>query len=234
MTQVYAHRGLHTALRENTVDAFRAAVDLGVDGVEFDVRETADGVLVVHHDPVAGSHVIATSAAGDLPDYVPTLDQALEACRGVHVNVEIKNSREPGESYDGTGRFAHAVVERVHQAHWTHDVIFSCFDLATCRVVRSCAASVRVGFLVDASHDVLEALHQAHDAGLDAVHPQVSTITNEVMARSRELGLALYTWTVNSPVELAAQMAWGVDGVITDDPATALTLLSRVKGPHAL
>ncbi len=234
MTQVYAHRGLHTALRENTVAAFRAAVAMGVDGVELDVRETADGVLVVHHDPVADSHVIATSPASSLPDYVPSLDEALEACQGVHVNVEIKNSREPGETYDDTGRVARAVVERVHEVGETHDVTFSCFDLATCRVVRSCAASVRVGFLVDASHDVLEALHQAHDAGLDAVHPQVTMMTNEVMVVSRELGLSLCTWTVNSPVEMAAQAAWGVDALITDDPATALRLFGRAKGPHEL
>jgi glycerophosphoryl diester phosphodiesterase len=48
--EVFAHRGLHVAERENTLAAFRAAVELGVDGVELDVRRTIDGFLVVHHD----------------------------------------------------------------------------------------------------------------------------------------------------------------------------------------
>src|SRR5271155_5597270 len=101
MLSVYAHRGLHDKERENTVGAFTAAVALGVDGVELDVRRTGDGVLVVHHDPTIGRLGIAEALQRDLPTYVPTLDEAMKACEGVLVNVEIKNERGRHEpAYD--------------------------------------------------------------------------------------------------------------------------------------
>jgi len=92
---VFAHRGLHISERENTLAAFRAALALGVDGVELDVRRTRDGVLVVHHDPTVDSLAIAQNTRSALPHYVPTLVEALESLEDVAVNVEIKNARGP-------------------------------------------------------------------------------------------------------------------------------------------
>ena len=67
MPEIFAHRGLHVTERENTIGAFEAAVALGVDGVELDVRRTRDGVLVVHHDGHIGHLVIVDSLASELP-----------------------------------------------------------------------------------------------------------------------------------------------------------------------
>ncbi|MCB0955889.1 MAG: glycerophosphodiester phosphodiesterase, partial [Ilumatobacter sp.] len=73
---------------ENTVAAFRRAGEMGADAVELDVRRTADGVLVVHHNPhLADGRLIATTANRDLPPTVPTLGEALDACEGMWVNV---------------------------------------------------------------------------------------------------------------------------------------------------
>ena len=64
---VLGHRGAPRAARENTVEAFRRAVELGADGVELDVRRTADDVLVVHHDPaVEGVGPIVGATAAEL------------------------------------------------------------------------------------------------------------------------------------------------------------------------
>src|SRR4051812_33810066 len=78
---VIAHRGASKAERENTLGAFRRARAMGADAVELDVRRTVDGVLVVHHDPLPA----------ELTPHVPTLGDALDACTGMWVNVEIKN-----------------------------------------------------------------------------------------------------------------------------------------------
>ena len=104
MIYIYAHRGLHVEERENTVAAFLAAGRLGVDGVEFDVRRTVDGALVVHHGSACGSLDISETRQRELPDYLPTLDAALAACEGMKVNVEIKNSRDRSESTYEIGR----------------------------------------------------------------------------------------------------------------------------------
>ena len=68
MVEVLAHRGASKAARQNTIEAFRLAATMGSDGVELDVRRTADGLLVVHHDPyVADGRVIGDVQSVDLP-----------------------------------------------------------------------------------------------------------------------------------------------------------------------
>ena len=97
MVEVLAHRGASRAARENTIDAFHLAAALGSDAVELDVRRTADGVLVVHHDPfLADGRSIVDANACDLPFHIPNLDSALDSCSEMWVNVEIKNDpQEP-------------------------------------------------------------------------------------------------------------------------------------------
>jgi glycerophosphoryl diester phosphodiesterase len=82
--RIFAHRGASAVERENTVAAFAAAVAMGADGVELDVRRTADGALAVHHDAhLADGRLLVEVAAGDLPSEVPSLVEALAACGDV-------------------------------------------------------------------------------------------------------------------------------------------------------
>src|ERR1700735_4626903 len=104
MTAVFAHRGCTEGFTENTIDAFAEAKRLGADGVELDVRLTADGALAVHHDPVIdGVGRVAGLTVSQLPPHVPLLPDALAVCEGLVVNVEIKNDpaergHDPGEA----------------------------------------------------------------------------------------------------------------------------------------
>ena len=92
MTLIVAHRGRHDIHPENSPEAFIAAVEQGADGIELDVRCSRDGVPVVHHDPVlADGRVIADTDAESMSDVVCTLVEALDACHGAFVNIEIKN-----------------------------------------------------------------------------------------------------------------------------------------------
>ncbi|MFZ1062602.1 MAG: glycerophosphodiester phosphodiesterase [Acidimicrobiales bacterium] len=227
MPAVVAHRGLHQRQRENTLEAFRAAVSLGVDGVELDVRRTLDGEFVVHHDAVVNELVIAQTNASQLPSYVPTLDQSLEVLAGLNVNVEIKNIRHANEpTYDDTGDFARDVVRRLRTGGWAESVIISCFDLATCAVVRSFDQDVKVGWLLWAD-DVSEAMLKAHVLGLSAVHPPFTRLDDEGMMRAAQYGLDVNVWTVNAASDIAAMDRLGVAGIITDDPALAMSIVGR-------
>jgi len=233
---VYAHRGLHTVERENTVQAFAAAVALGVDGVELDVRRCVDGTLVVHHDPDIGSLLIAASPRDALPAYVPTLDEAMGACDGVLVNVEIKNERGRREAYDETGSLARQVVTRLREIDWAPRVIVSCFDLATCAVVRSFDEQIRVGWLVR-DGDIADAMTKAHVLGLDAIHTHFKTLSASTMALARELDLEVNTWTVNATKDISAMRDYGVNAIITDHPALVLKLVRSTSpevGPAAM
>ena len=226
MVDVFAHRGVHYSERENTMASFVAAVALGVDGVELDVRETLDGQLVIHHDSAAGGLIIAQTKGSELPSYVPTLGDAFTALAGLSVNVEIKNSRGPREpTYDETGGFARRVVAAIYEAAWSERVIVTCFDLATCAVVRSFDREIDVGWLVwDVA--LVTALVQAHELGLNAVNPHFSLVTSESMREANALQLDVNAWTVNGSSDIAAMAEFGVASIITDDPTLARQVLA--------
>ena len=220
VSKVFAHRGVHHQARENTLDAFKAALRLGVDGVELDVRRSADGALVVHHDEAAEGRLIAKTPAAQLPGYVCSLDEALETLRDVEVNVEIKNL--PSEvGYDDSGGFVRAVTRCVEASGAPEAVLISSFDLATCRRVREVAPEIAVGWLLW-KLDVLEALSLARADGFRAVHPHFSTLGSAEVAQARDAGIDLNVWTVNHRRDLVRFSRWGVASLITDEPAVAL------------
>ena len=223
MALVYAHRGLHVEERENTVDAFKGAVALGVDGVELDVRRTADGQLVVHHDAIIDGVAISESTFVDLPDYVPTFEDAMAACRGTSVNVEIKNIRHDSEpSYDDSGEFARHVLEDLYRFELATTALISCFDLATCALIRSLDPTIGVGWLLAWSVELSGAMDRAKDLGFTGIHPYFQMVDERAVDRAGELDLDVNVWTVNAPDDIASMHALGVDRIITDDPATAM------------
>jgi glycerophosphoryl diester phosphodiesterase len=226
VTKVFAHRGAHLVARENTLASFEDAKALGVDGVELDVRRTADGVLVVHHDPMAQGTWIAHARASELPDYVPRLEEALEALRGLQVNVEVKNAKEEGDGYDESGSFVRQVLDYLHQGGLGASAGLSCFDLDTCATARAYDPDLDLALLIWLSSPE-EALREAANLGLNAVNPHFRLVSAASSQLANELGLALNVWTVNEPDDLVAMAELGVASIITDQPARALELFAQ-------
>lgn len=229
MIEIYAHRGLHRTCRENTLEAFAGAVALGVDGVELDVRQTLDGELVVNHDPRVESMVIAETRYAALPSYVATLESVLDVLGDVRANVEIKNIKEPGEpTYDATGAFARGVVAVIAASPSAHPYVVSCFDEATCALVRA-VSQVEVAWLLWGV-DLSSALVRARALGLNAVNPHFATVSSAAMDQAAQLGLGVNVWTVNEAHDIRAMLELGVSSIITDDPALAMQI--REEGPR--
>ena len=226
MISVLGHRGATGNVPENTIAAFAAARQLGADGVELDVRLTADGQLVVHHDPaVASGAVIASTPRRELPASVPTLAEALEACGRMFVNVEIKNIPiEPG--YDPEARVARLAADAVAESGAEDRVILSSFDLATIDAVHRAHPDIPTGWLTLAGYDQLRAVAAAASRGHRALHPQDPSITPDVVAACQGAGLRVVAWTVNDADRMRALTAMGVDALITDDVPLALSLRS--------
>lgn len=225
MASILAHRGASATCRENTIEAFRAARILGADGVELDVRRCAEGILVVHHDASLpdGRQVAAVEAAA-LPEWVPTLEAALEECRGLLVDAEIKNL--PTEAgFDPEESAAVEVATAVARLGLRQQVMISSFSMASIDAARATAPTVATAWLTLAGYDQLDALALAADRGHAALHPRHEAVTPELVAAVHHRGLAVHAWTVDDPERIRWLAGAGVDAVITNVPDVARTAL---------
>ena len=232
MTLVLAHRGARRQAPENTIPAFARAMELGADGVELDVHRTSDGALVVRHDadgpPGVWAELTLAVIRATEPD-VPVLAEVLDVCAGKLVNIEIKNS-PPDLDWDPTDRAVDLVVECLADRGGHDTVLVSSFNLATIDRVRLLAADVPTAYLTFVG-DPLDALLTVESHGHAALHPFVGQLTGAragaVVQRAHERNVQVNVWTVNEPDEIARLAAAGVDGICTDVPDVALSVLAR-------
>ncbi len=223
-TQVLAHRGASKAERENTLVAFETARRMGSDAVELDVRRTADGALAVHHDAhLADGRLICDLSARDLPAHVPLLGDALDACDGMWVNIEIKNN-DGDPDHDPTERVTAAVAGHLADRRDDERWLVSSFSRATVDAMRAIHPHVRTAWLtVGVRPENIE--RTARDlalAGHTALHPWVDLLTRECVDAFHAHGLAVNTWTCDDPVRMAELISWGIDGICTNVPDVCL------------
>lgn len=215
---IFAHRGATARCPENSVAAFSEARRLGADGVELDVRRSADGALVVHHDPeIHGAGLVGDLRVRDLPPGVPLLDEALDACQGMVVNVEIKS--------DGSDGLPRAVAATLADLGWGGAVVVSSFDRNCLDAARGADPSLRVAWLLGWESGVGSSLVEAIRAGYEGIHPFYPSVDAGLVGEALAAGVAVRPWTVNDPADLRAMADYGVDAVITDRPVDAITVV---------
>jgi glycerophosphoryl diester phosphodiesterase len=212
---VLAHRGASRAAADNTPEAFRLALSLGADGVEFDMRRSARGELVVVHDP----EIAGTPVRRLFEPPLPGLGAALDASAGGIVNVELKTDG------DVAGGVAAALCAYLRRRGARDRVLASSFDPVALRTVRALRPDIPTALVVGVEADLGAALREAVAARHRALHPQHALVDRSLVERTRALGLALHVWTVNDADELARLARLGVDGLITDVPDVALAVL---------
>ncbi|WP_243093957.1 glycerophosphodiester phosphodiesterase [Thermus thalpophilus] len=199
------HRGAPRLARENTLESFRRALEAGLDGFELDVHLTRDGVLVVHHDFTLEGVPLAGLTRRELPAYVPTLEEVLEAFPGAWINVELKSL--PPET-DGREE----ALARLLARHPTRRLWVSSFDpLALVRLRRLGVGPL--GLLYE--REEAEAL--APCLGVEWLHPEASLLTEE-RVQALKGRYRLLAWTVNERPRAQALAAWGVDALVGDFP----------------
>jgi glycerophosphoryl diester phosphodiesterase len=221
VTWVIGHRGAPTQAPENTLASFRRAVELGADMFELDVRRSADGVLVVHHDPhLADGRLITATTAADLA--LPTLAEALAAGAGVLVDIEVKNDPdEPG--FEADRALAADVVAVVRAEGDADRVVVSSFDSASVDRVRALGDDIATAWLVEEIPDaVVEVL--VND-GHQALHPSWELVTPALIDTCHAAGLAVSCWTCDDPEAMARLARWGIDGICTNLPGLAVEVL---------
>lgn len=224
MTRVFGHGSDEPRNLINTLPSFARVRELGADGVELDVRRTVDDELAVIHDAFApDGRPVADVSAAELGPLVPTLAEALDACRGLVVNVEIKNfPSDPG--FDPAQRVTDLVLDLLMSRAAADDVLISCFDRACLDHVIARRPELPTALLLLSRRPAQELLDNALDGGHRIVHPYDTMVDAPFMSEARTRGLAVNVWTGedNSLRRMSELAELGVDGIITEAPDVAL------------
>ena len=225
MTLVIAHRGASAAHRENTIEAFEAAAEMGADWVELDVRHTACGSIVVHHDATTeDGKLIRSQKVGDLPDHISTLEDVIDACGEMGVNIEIKN--DPSEDDFDPEHLMVPEIVKIARAKLARDkVLITSFDMGAVNAVHDIDKNMATGFLTsdDVGPEVSIGRASAHDHV--AINPRDSIVTPRWIDVAAEAGLDVYVWTVDDPKRMKELAKMGVNGIITNVPDVAVKVL---------
>ena len=241
-TIIIAHRGASAHAPENTLAAFKLALDMGADGIELDAQLTSDDrVVVIHDDTVdrttgvhgmvrqmtlaeikaldAGSHFDSAYAG----EPVPTLDEVFAAVGSrMLINVEIKNYTSVMDALPD--RLCELVVQYGMQDH----VIFSSFHPLNLIRTKQRLPDVPVAILTEpgpAGRVLRGALGRL--AAPKFIHPYYSDVTEASLAREHQRGRRVNAWTVDRPEDLRRLFGLGIDGIITDDPRLARQVMEE-------
>jgi len=238
---VAAHRGGAQLWPENSLLAFGNALGLGVDAVETDVHLTADGEIVVIHDPTLNRTSTSRGAVGELTtrdvtaarlkdragqpsdERVPTLAQLLDllAPQRAQLLLEIKVDAR-GRRYPGIEEKALALLRSRRMAERT---LVMAFEPETVARVRELDPAIRTVLLVGRRDGARGAAKRATSLGASAVGYDFRVLDADLVAATRAAGLTVAAWTVNEETDIRRVAGLGVDIVISDRPDLALRLV---------
>ena len=244
---VTAHRGNSGETPENTLDAFRSAIEAGADWIELDIFRTKDGVLVVTHDAnmqrVSGQNlVVAESTLEELrrldvatqfraahkltpqqcpPRQIPTLKEVLQ--------LVIQQSKTRASLQQKMDCVADA-VKLIHEMKAEPWIGFNDGNLAYMSEAKRLAPKVTIFWDRPANCDLDKDLPIALENQFDALVLNVQGVTPEKVARIQAAGLEAGAWTVNDPATMQKLLAMGIDRIYTDYPSTLLKLVEQQAG----
>jgi glycerophosphoryl diester phosphodiesterase len=229
MVQIIAHRGASRERLENTLPAFQRALDLGADAVELDVHCTADGTVLVHHDPVlrgaaadptrAGRPIAeltsAQAATFRLSDgaTAPTLEEVARLLgRQAALYCELKGAATAVRSLD--------ILRRCGGPCAVH-----AFDHRQVATAAAYAPEIPRGVLEVSRH--VDPTNSPRSVGARDLWQLVEYIDESLVRDAHAAGLRVIAWTANTSQVIEQLAAWGVDGLCTDDVALARRVLGR-------
>ena len=211
-TVVIAHRGFHRDYPENTMEAFKAALDLGVDGVEFDVQETRDGEFVIHHDADIDGRSIGSLSLADLAACrvmggyrIPTLNETLNILgKGLVLLVELKQVR----SLD---KFL-AILRRYVDKAWT---VLVSFDAALIERLAALAPELPRA-VISEPKDSVNTIASARTAGFTQL--AAGTVTGDLVEKAHARGDLVFVWDGGNEETMRQALRCGLDVIMTDRP----------------
>jgi len=229
MASIYAHRGASREFPENTIAAFRRALELAVPGIELDVHLSADGVPVVLHDETVDR---TTNASGPVSAFtamelaaldagggegIPTLADVIDLVAGkTRLNIEVKVA----EAADAVL----ALVADRPDLDWA----ISSFVWDVLRHARSTSSDAVLWPLTIGATE--EAIALAQEIGATQLNLLDQAVDADIVRFLLDLGIESWIWTVNDPDRAAHLIGWGVTGICTDDPELMMQRLASPAG----
>ena len=206
------HRGTRVlrAAPENSLAAFDAALAQRCDGFEFDVRATADGCLVTVHDPKYRGITVAKAQQSRLA-HLPLLAEVLQkyGARGF-LDIELK--------VDGV---VPSVLQLLRDHLPIRGYVVSSFIPNVVLELRARRSAIPLGIICDKPAQLRRGL----ELPVDYMILAESLVRKELVEKIHDQGMRLLVWTVNKPEVMRRLAAWGVDGIISDDPALLVRTL---------
>ena len=208
-----AHRGFTRQFPDNTLESFRAALDLGVDGVEFDVQETADGAFFIFHDDDIGGVPISGMAARQMQEVrlqggcqVPTLEQALQLLgHGPILVVELKQVR----SLDSFLQILRAYAD------FSRTVVVSFDAQLISRLAEEAPDIMRAVITntgVKKADQITKSTHSM------AIGMSCKDLNREVIARLHREQTMVFVWDCTDAASVQRALTFDIDGLISDVP----------------
>jgi len=227
--KIIAHRGASGHAPENTLAAFRLAIEHKADGIELDVMLTKDGYAVVIHDDTVDR---TTDGSGRVKDFTLAELQALDAGNGEKIptlqdvlaefggqcllNIELKNYSSPFDMLPVV------VAKMLYQAGLADSVIISTFNPFNLPRFRRRCPGVKLGLLTVAGKANLWIWRLFR---YDALHPHYEDVDQALVAAVNGRQRQVNVWTVDDPDEIRRLAALGVDSIITNHPQAARVAL---------
>jgi glycerophosphoryl diester phosphodiesterase len=220
---VIGHRGAMGHETENTLASVQKALDLGVDMIEIDVFKISSGEVVVFHDQTVER---LTNGPGNIEEYnisdlsrltldgghkIPMLQDVLKLIDNkVALNIELKGANT-------ADKVNHAIEFYTKSRGWSlKNFIISSFNWEELRALRKLNDSVAIAILTE--DNPLDALAIGTELNAVAINPYFKNLDTDVVAKIKQAGFKIYTWTVNEPGDITAVKNMGVDGIITNFP----------------
>jgi glycerophosphoryl diester phosphodiesterase len=241
---IFAHRGACAHAPENTIAAFELALAQHADAIELDVKLSADGYVVVVHDPTVDRTTDGHGRVRDLTladlkalgagkgfsgaypnEKIPTLDEVFEAVgKQTFINVELTNYSTRRDALVET------VCMLVKKHQMQERVLFSSFLASNLTKARNFLPEVPRGLLAMEGLTGVWARSFGFSFGkYDALHPNLRDVAQQQATRVHRLKRRLFVWTVNEEQDMRRLFHWGVDGIFTDDPGLAVKVRAESK-----
>ncbi|GAA0084419.1 glycerophosphodiester phosphodiesterase [Clostridium sp. CTA-7] len=238
----FAHRGASFDYPENTMLSLKKGIKAGASGLEIDVHKTKDNEIVVIHDENIERTYIGRGLVKDFtlkelrqfknrkklfrdhPEcYIPTLEEVLSIVKenNIMLNIELKTDEIHYKEIESD------VISLINEYKLNQQIILSSFNHESIRIAKKLDSSIKTAILYD--KPIENVIKYAKDLDVDAIHPDLTLVSEELIKEAHKNNLKVNIYTVNNPMYMRLLINNKADGLFTDYPELLSEILKEEK-----